>query len=157
MKGNDDGRKERDRKHIEKAKTLSPDVITMDVEMPKMNGIEAVKRIMAEEPTPVVMLSGTTKKNADVTLEALANGAFDFVTKPSGTLSLDIEKVKDELIAKIPPEVRKHLTRSFPHFLMTSLLECSWFSTCHPTLLNRLRNDWTNTPLFKSEKEKRMI
>jgi two-component system chemotaxis response regulator CheB len=63
----------------------------MDVEMPKMNGIEAVRQIMAEKPTPVVMLSGITKKNADVTLEALANGAFDFVTKPSGTLSLDIE------------------------------------------------------------------
>jgi len=86
---------------VEKAKTLSPDVITMDVEMPKMNGIEAVRRIMAEKPTPVVMLSGITKKNADVTLEALANGAFDFVTKPSGTLSLDIDKVKEELIAKI--------------------------------------------------------
>ncbi|MHC1599980.1 MAG: protein-glutamate methylesterase/protein-glutamine glutaminase [Candidatus Methanospirareceae archaeon] len=86
---------------VEKAKTLSPDVITMDVEMPKMNGIEAVKHIMAEKPTPVVMLSGITKRNADVTLEALANGAFDFVTKPSGTLSLDIEKVNEELIAKI--------------------------------------------------------
>ena len=86
---------------VEKAKTLSPDVITMDVEMPKMNGIEAVRQIMAEKPMPIVMLSGITKKNADVTLEALANGAFDFVTKPSGTLSLDIEKVKEELIAKI--------------------------------------------------------
>jgi two-component system chemotaxis response regulator CheB len=86
---------------VEKVKTLSPDVITMDVEMPTMNGIEAVKRIMAEKPTPVVMVSGVTKKNADVTLEALANGAFDFVTKPSGTLSLDIENVKGELIAKI--------------------------------------------------------
>jgi len=86
---------------VEKVKILSPDVITMDVEMPKMNGIEAVRQIMAEKPTPVVMLSGITKKNADVTLEALANGAFDFVTKPSGTLSLDIEKVKEELIAKI--------------------------------------------------------
>ena len=86
---------------VEKVKTLSPDVITMDVEMPKMNGIEAVRHIMAEKPTPVVMLSGITKKNADVTLEALANGAFDFVTKPSGTLSLDIDKVKEEIIAKI--------------------------------------------------------
>jgi len=86
---------------VEKAKTLSPDVITMDVEMPKMNGIEAVRQIMAEKPMPIVMLSGITKKNADVTLEALANGAFDFVTKPSGTLSLDIEKVKEEIIAKI--------------------------------------------------------
>lgn len=86
---------------VEKVKTLSPDVITMDVEMPKMNGIEAVKHIMTEKPTPVVMLSGITKKNADITLEALAQGAFDFVTKPSGTLSLDIEKVQEELISKI--------------------------------------------------------
>ena len=86
---------------VAKTKTLSPDVITMDVEMPKMNGIEAVKQIMAEKKTPIIMVSGITKKNADVTLEALANGAFDFVTKPSGTLSLDIDKVRDELIAKI--------------------------------------------------------
>jgi len=86
---------------VEKAKTLSPDVITMDVEMPKMNGIEAVRRIMIEKPTPIVMLSGITEKGAGATLEALANGAFDFVTKPSGTLSLDIDKVKEEIIAKI--------------------------------------------------------
>lgn len=86
---------------VAKTKSLSPDVITMDVEMPKMNGIDAVKQIMKEKETPVIMVSGITKKNADVTLEALANGAFDFVTKPSGTLSLDIEKVRDELIAKL--------------------------------------------------------
>jgi len=86
---------------VEKAKALSPDVITMDVEMPKMNGIAAVEHIMAEKPTPVVMLSSLTKKNADVTLDALAKGAFDFVTKPSGTLSLDIDRVNGELIAKI--------------------------------------------------------
>jgi two-component system chemotaxis response regulator CheB len=86
---------------LEMAKTLSPDVITMDVEMPKMNGIEAVKQMMAEQPTPIVMLSGVTRKHADVTLEALAQGAFDFVTKPSGTLSLDIDKVKEELVSKI--------------------------------------------------------
>jgi len=89
------------REGVERVKVLSPDVITMDVEMPKMNGIEAVEHIMAEKPTPVVMLSSLTKKNADVTLDALAKGAFDFVTKPSGTLSLDIERVKEELIAKI--------------------------------------------------------
>jgi len=86
---------------IEKTKSLSPDVITMDVEMPRMNGLEALKRIMEEKFTPVVMLSGITAKNADITVEALANGAFDFVLKPSGTLSLDIDKVREELIAKI--------------------------------------------------------
>jgi two-component system chemotaxis response regulator CheB len=86
---------------LEMAKTLSPDVITMDVEMPTMNGVEAVKHIMAEKPTPIVMLSGITRESADVTLEAVAQGAFDFVTKPSGMLSLDIDKVKEELISKI--------------------------------------------------------
>jgi len=86
---------------VEKVKALAPDVVTMDVEMPKMNGIEAVRHIMKEKPTPVVMLSGITKQNAEVTLDALAQGAFDFVTKPSGTLSLDIEKVKEELVSKI--------------------------------------------------------
>jgi len=78
-----------------------PDVITMDVEMPGMGGIEAVEEIMADHPTPIVMLSAYTKEGADSTLDALSRGAIDFLPKPSGEISADIGEVEDELIETI--------------------------------------------------------
>ena len=86
---------------LTKVKTLKPDVVTMDVEMPVMNGLEALERIMHECPTPVVMLSSLTKKGAEDTFTAMHKGAFDFVAKPSGAISLDLYKIKEELIEKI--------------------------------------------------------
>lgn len=86
---------------LEKIKVLKPDVVTLDVEMPKLNGLEALKLIMADCPTPVVMLSSTTKAGAEITVEAMANGAVDFIAKPSGTISLDLHKIKDELVHKV--------------------------------------------------------
>ncbi|WP_254279701.1 protein-glutamate methylesterase/protein-glutamine glutaminase [Haloarcula marina] len=75
-----------------------PDVVTMDVEMPEMNGIEATERIMAERPTPVLMLSAHTDENADVTFEALDKGAVDFFTKPGGEVSMEMSRLKDQLV-----------------------------------------------------------
>ena len=66
---------------VEKAKTLKPDVITMDIEMPILNGIEAVKQIMANSPTAILMFSSLTHKGAKATLEALEAGALDFLPK----------------------------------------------------------------------------
>lgn len=86
---------------LEKIKALKPDVVTLDVEMPQLNGLEALKLIMVECPTPVVMLSSTTKAGAEITVEAMANGAVDFIAKPSGTISLDLHKIKDELVHKV--------------------------------------------------------
>lgn len=86
---------------VAKARLHHPDVITLDVEMPRMDGLEALKAIMNENPTSVVMLSALTQEGADATLEALHHGAVDFVPKPSGSLSLDIAKVKDLLISRI--------------------------------------------------------
>jgi len=79
----------------------SPDVITMDIEMPGLNGLQTLKYIMQEKPTPVIMLSAYTQKGADITMQALENGAFDFVCKPSGEISVDIKKIQKELIEKI--------------------------------------------------------
>ena len=86
---------------LRKIQQLSPNVVTMDVEMPEMNGLEALKEIMQSCPVPVIMLSSTTKRGAENTVIAMEYGAVDFVAKPSGTISLDLHKIKDELIHKV--------------------------------------------------------
>lgn len=78
---------------------LSPDVITLDVEMPFMNGLETLKEIKRIKPTPTVMLSSLTKAGAEVTLQALELGAVDFIQKPAD--EVEFNKIKDELISKI--------------------------------------------------------
>ena len=86
---------------LKKIQQLSPDVITMDVEMPEMNGLDALKEIMRTCPVPVIMLSSTTQSGAENTVIAMEHGAVDFVAKTSGTISLDLHKIKDELIHKV--------------------------------------------------------
>jgi len=86
---------------VERVLALEPDVITLDLVMPTIDGLEALRTIMKLHPTPVVMLSAFTKQNAIITLKCLAAGAVDFVTKPSGQVSLDLVKIKDELLHKV--------------------------------------------------------
>ena len=83
------------------ARDLRPDVMTLDVEMPVLDGLGMLKRLMIETPTRVVMLSSRTTANAKITLDALEFGAIDFVSKPSGSLSIDIGRVGDELVSKV--------------------------------------------------------
>ncbi|MGD9581141.1 MAG: chemotaxis response regulator protein-glutamate methylesterase, partial [Vampirovibrionia bacterium] len=78
-----------------------PDVITLDVEMPEMNGIEALKIIQQKFKTPTIMVSSVTTNGAQITLQALDIGAIDFITKPSGSISLDIGQISDEIIEKV--------------------------------------------------------
>ena len=87
-----------------------PDVVTMDIEMPTTNGIEAVEEIMAERPTPVLMLSAHAEENADVTFEALDRGAVDFVTKPGGEVTSSMPRVKRELVEKVESAARADLS-----------------------------------------------
>jgi len=82
-------------------KRFEPDVVTLDVNMPELDGISALSLIMAERPTPVVMFSSITEKGATATLEALALGAVDFIAKPGGTISLNIDAVHKELVTKV--------------------------------------------------------
>jgi len=87
-----------------------PDVVTMDIEMPSMNGLDAVEEIMAERPTPVLMLSAHAEEDAEVTFEALDRGAVDFVTKPGGEVTSSMPRVKRELIEKVESAARADLS-----------------------------------------------
>ncbi|WP_028840743.1 protein-glutamate methylesterase/protein-glutamine glutaminase [Thermodesulfobacterium hveragerdense] len=91
------------REAIEKAKALKPDVITLDIEMPEMDGLEALKVLKKEVPSSkVIMFSSLTQEGAKATIEALALGAYDFVPKPSTKSFLEsVKQIKDQLIPKI--------------------------------------------------------
>ena len=86
---------------VEKAIVLKPDVITMDVEMPVMDGLQALQEIMSLHPIPVVMLSSTTKSGEENTILAMEYGAIDFITKPGGAISLNLHEVRAEIIEKV--------------------------------------------------------
>lgn len=86
---------------LQKALCMEPDVITLDVEMPLMDGIRTLEKIMEVKPVPVIMLSALTQEGALSTLAALEKGAVDFIAKPGGSISLEIGKVKEEIIDKI--------------------------------------------------------
>ncbi|GHV55081.1 chemotaxis response regulator protein-glutamate methylesterase of group 2 operon [Deltaproteobacteria bacterium] len=100
---------------------LDPDVITMDVEMPRMDGITAVQGIMARKPKPILMISSVTSEGAVTTLRALEAGAMDYIAKPASRVSLDIVHIEQEIIDKVkavakrrPPLPRHSLHTKLP-------------------------------------------
>lgn len=99
---------------IEKIKSLRPNLVTLDVEMPNMNGLEALKVIMKKTPAKVIMVSSLTAENAETTMECLALGAVDFIQKPSGSISLDFDKVKSNLLEKIRSAANINVDRLLP-------------------------------------------
>ena len=86
---------------LQKLDKEQPDVITLDLEMPGMGGLEAIRRIMAIRPTPIIVLSAHAQKGAELTLQALDLGAVDFVLKPSNSLSGGIATIAQELVEKV--------------------------------------------------------
>ncbi|MEW6719909.1 MAG: chemotaxis response regulator protein-glutamate methylesterase [Thermodesulfobacteriota bacterium] len=92
---------------LEKIAQLKPDLVTMDIEMPRMDGIEALRRIMATQPLPVIMVSSLTVEGAKATLEALDIGAVDFLSKNLADLSLNILQVREALLEKVKQIGRK--------------------------------------------------
>jgi len=91
---------------LEKISQLQPDVVTLDIEMPGLSGLETLKRIMSESPRPVIMVSSLTQKDAETTLDALELGAFDYISKQLNYISFDIIKVQDELVGKVKAAAR---------------------------------------------------
>lgn len=96
---------------LEKLKRLDVDVITLDVEMPVMDGLETLKQIIKDKPRPVIMLSSLTRAGSEITLQALALGAVDFISKPSGSISLDLDTVAKEITEKIRLAASAKLSR----------------------------------------------
>ncbi|QLG50548.1 chemotaxis-specific protein-glutamate methyltransferase CheB [Natrinema halophilum] len=86
---------------VKLATTFEPDVVTMDVEMPEMDGIDAVERIMARNPTVILMLSAHTERGTEATLDALERGAVDFIKKPDGSGSRNIAHLVDEVVETV--------------------------------------------------------
>lgn len=86
---------------VDMAMSLKPDVITMDLEMPKMNGFEATEAIMSKLPTPIIVVSSLTNEGAQATFDALDKGAVDFLAKNLNNSALDIIKIQEELHGKI--------------------------------------------------------
>lgn len=81
--------------------SLDPDVVTLDVQMPGLDGLETLRCIMAQSPRPVIMVSAVTEKDAEITFDALGAGAFDYVPKHLSSASLDIAHIREDLLAKI--------------------------------------------------------
>jgi len=86
---------------LKKIALLRPDVVTLDIDMPRMDGLETLRRIRTEFGTPTLMVSSLSKRDAELTFQALELGAFDYVTKPQDAISLHINEIGDELIAKV--------------------------------------------------------
>ena len=95
---------------VEKALALKPDVITMDVEMPRMDGIASVKKIMSIAPTRIIMVSSLTSEGATATFEALEAGAIDYILKPAADNGIAQTHFKEELLNKVPGTACASLT-----------------------------------------------
>lgn len=106
---------------LDKIKRLKPDLVTLDVEMPIMDGIKALGQIMKEVPTPVLMISSLTRAGAEATMQALALGAVDFVAKTSGSIS-SISEIRSEIIEKARSAVKANVAQLAKPKTNTALL-----------------------------------
>ncbi|HUW49980.1 MAG TPA: chemotaxis response regulator protein-glutamate methylesterase [Sulfuricella sp.] len=117
----------------EMIKALNPDVITLDVEMPRMDGIGFLEKLMRLRPMPVVMISSLTEKGSDITLRALELGAVDFIAKPKLDISRGLKEYSQEIAEKIRAAAKAHLKK--PTFQVQPSLTAD---AVLPSLSNRI-------------------
>ncbi len=96
---------------LARIRELDPDVVTLDINMPVMDGLTCLAHIMSESPRPVVMVSSLTEQGALATFEALELGAVDYVAKPGGTVSLNLKEIADEIRAKVRAAAASRMRR----------------------------------------------
>jgi two-component system chemotaxis response regulator CheB len=106
------GRARDGREAISLSESLKPDVITMDLNMPHMDGLQATANIMTNNPRPIVVVSSESKEGASSTLKALELGAIDFVTKPSGGIDLDMQSIKEDMVRKVRVAAKVRVVRT---------------------------------------------
>src|SRR6202521_5703289 len=94
------------------AESLRPDVITMDINMPHINGLQATELIMSQNPRPIVIVSSESREGATSTLRALELGAIDFVPKPSNGIDLDMRNTREELTRKLKMAAKVRVVRT---------------------------------------------
>ena len=139
---------------LEKIPALDPDVVTLDINMPGLDGVATLRRIMQRFPRPVIMVSSVTEKDAETTFSALGAGAFDYVPKQLSASSLEIDHIRSDLITKIraaawarrsrlrsrcakkPPRAARPEER--PHVFSTSTIVALGTSTGGPKALERI-------------------
>src|SRR5271169_3012005 len=100
------------REAVTLAESLKPDVITMDINMPHVDGLQATAEIMTSNPRPIVIVSSESREGAASTLRALELGAIEFVAKPSNAIDLDMQSVRDELIRKVHMAAKVRVVRT---------------------------------------------
>lgn len=100
------------REAVSQADALKPDVITMDINMPHVDGLQATEQIMSTNPRPIVVVSSESREGAEITLKALELGAIDFVAKPNSGVDLDMSSVRDELVRKLRMAAKVRVVRT---------------------------------------------
>lgn len=108
---------------LTKLENIQADIITLDVEMPVMDGIQTLKELIKKDRYEMIMLSSVTKTGAEQTIEAMENGAFDFISKPSGAISLDLHIIRDTLCESIIAAYQKTKRKQTKNKLQTRPLK----------------------------------
>ena len=133
----------------DKIKKLHPDVLTLDVEMPKMDGISFLRNLMRLRPMPVVMISSLTQQGADIALEALSIGAVDYISKPKIDVAHELNGYAEEIIEKVKTAAGARILSSDSETPVTKLVQDKKVES-----LNRLRK---KTPLVKLKTTEKII
>src|SRR5205085_7736837 len=107
------------REAVAMAESLKPDVISMDINMPHVDGLQATAEIMTTNPKPIVIVSSESREVAASTLKALELGAIEFVAKPSSGIDLDMQSVKEELLRKVRMAAKVRVVRTASRLAVT--------------------------------------